>query len=180
MKNGNPCLLPHFSKSQNYFLFFLIKRSEVIVTMIMLFKSLNLTIHKSPHSVHYQPDMRKRSWTSWSIIKLIGGFLSLTPSLRQPIARSRQCSTKLNRKWRSGQLHNVRYFLRHVRPSHVTNASSSFQILSYDSINMVKMLDDKIAFLEECQSMGLAVPEFHQISSVEHVAKLRSEGENPL
>ena len=40
----------------------------------------------------------------------------------------------------------------------------------------VNMLDDKIAFLEECQSMGLAVPEFHQISSLEHIEKLREQG----
>ena len=52
----------------------------------------------------------------------------------------------------------------------------SFQILSYDSIKLVEMLDDKIAFLEDCQDMGLAVPEFHQISSVQRLVQLRSEG----
>jgi len=58
----------------------------------------------------------------------------------------------------------------------LSKANSPVKVLSYDSINMVKMLDDKIAFLEECQSMGLAVPEFHQISSVEHIETLRSQG----
>ena len=52
----------------------------------------------------------------------------------------------------------------------------NFQVLSYDSMSTVNMLDDKIAFLEECQRMSLPVPEFHQISSVEHVDMLRKQG----
>jgi len=55
-------------------------------------------------------------------------------------------------------------------------SDSKVKVLSYDSMATVNMLDDKIAFLEECQSMGLAVPEFHQISSVEHIEKLRDQG----
>lgn len=58
----------------------------------------------------------------------------------------------------------------------MNKAKSGVKILSYDSIKLVEMLDDKIAFLEDCQNMGLAVPEFHQISSMQHLIQLRSEG----
>ena len=50
-------------------------------------------------------------------------------------------------------------------------------MLTYDSVEIVNMLDDKFAFTEECQRLGFAVPEFHQISSAQDVAKLRSVGE---
>jgi len=58
----------------------------------------------------------------------------------------------------------------------LAKTASDVKILSFDSLSTVKMLDDKIAFLEECQQLGLAVPEFHQISSVDHVKQLWKEG----
>jgi len=58
----------------------------------------------------------------------------------------------------------------------LATSNSDVKVLSYDSMKTVNMLDDKIAFLEECQRMSLPVPEFHQISSVEHVDMLRKQG----